>query len=267
MNYEDFKKEYYKTVKKVNSEIIKSIKQHKSPNTNTSNYSYSDEYSSFKENFITNDKGDMPRIYFDIFKSVHFSILDAFKIELFSTGYKNQQHSLLPNSFNISNLYDDKLLFIFNNSCDIYHIPTDTKIIVSSNEIKIASSTQISESPIILTQYDSLEISSVCANLYIFDELAKKYLESVKDEILPKVKRIYDIANKFNIKNIQPFFVEHELPDFFFLDDKNIEKNNYKITTIKEFITLVHDVELGEHEFTNKNMISTTIPLKIKTKY
>lgn len=269
MDYKEFKKEYYKTVKKVNAEMIKTIKTFQTPNEIIYDYSYYAEHSSFKNNFINNAKEEMPRIYFDIFQSVHFSILDAFKIELFSTGYKNQKHLVLPNSFSVSNLYDDNLVFVFNNREDISHIPQQTKIIINSKEIKIASSLEIDDqSPITITKNGSLEISSYHSNLYIFDDLAKKYLESVKDEISPKIKRIYDIANKFNIRDIQSFFVEHDLPNFFFLDDKNIEKNNEKIRTIKELMHLVHDVQLGEQQFNkDKNKILSTMPLKTKTKY
>lgn len=266
MNYEDFKKEYDKIIKKVNAEMIKSIKSHEEPHS-INNNSYSDEYSSFRDNFI-NNRGDMCKVYFDIFKSIHFSILDSFKIELFSTCSNGSYHLVLPNAFSISNLYNDNLLFIFNNHYDIYQIPNQTKLIVNLNEIKMSSYGQDRQSPIIITQYDSLEISSFCTNFYIFDELAKKYLESVKDEISPKIKRIYDIANKFNIKNIQSFFMEHDLPDFFFLDDKNIEKNNEKIKAIKDLITLVYDVSLGENEFNkDKFKISSSIPLKLERKY
>lgn len=268
MDYNKFKKEYYKTIKKVDSEMLKCIHKHEDPNSIIFNDSYIEGYTSFKETFIDNNDEKNIKIYFDIFQNIHFSILDAFKIELFSSGYNNMFHLVSPNAFNIENLYDNNLGFVFlHNYTDLFHIPSQSKLIISPNEVKIASSYNKIESPIIIHKNSSLHISSYYSNFYIFDELAKKYLESFKESLFPKIKIMYDIANQFNVKNIQSIFINNDLPNLFFLDQKNIEKNQKKIIIIKEILTLLHDITLNDNDLIIENKITINLPLKKKINY
>lgn len=279
MDYKEFKKEYNKIIKRIDSEIRIVLEEIKSQGGDSEEYKYTypEEYKKFKRMYVNNESKN-PKRFLEELYGIHNTILNSNVINFFSTNAYIKRHVVFGENSNcwlkIDNCYNDALRFSFFSNGKHSGLTYETHFMLTHNEIKRATPLNVTRAAIEVIEdinkegqkITGLSISADTISEYIKEEVIKLYFNPLMKELSPKIKVLYDTCNSFNFQGYDTLVQSNDIDFSINLSQKNENKIQEEINQIKDIINITTDFSTKDlHSLSFKDQDSIIGVFTLKT--